>query len=349
MKIAWWKIAGIVLFVYVLIAGIGIPLKPGITDVSPSQLKVGVSKSIQITAYNTHFLTGGKTRVWLKREDNKYLEASEVQVNTENLLQASWSIPVQLINKEFSIVVHNAKDGPFVVPAAVVVLPDSNSASFVTPVKFTDLTETDLKRSDDLRFPYRSILNETIRNTFFHVALWMAMFVLYLIALYHAIQYLRTGKKEHDWWSVSFNRSGILYGILGLLTGSLWARYTWGGWWTNDVKLNMAALAMFIYFGYLLLRSSFNDDEKKARVSAAFNIFAFVALIPLVFVIPRLTDSLHPGNGGNPALGGEDLDHTLRLVFYPSIIALILLGTWMAQLRFRMIRLAARKKIHIEA
>ena len=69
---AWWKIAGIVLFVYVLIAGIGIPLKPGITDVSPSQLKVGTSKSIQITGYNTHFSTGGKTRVWLKREDNKY-------------------------------------------------------------------------------------------------------------------------------------------------------------------------------------------------------------------------------------------------------------------------------------
>jgi len=61
-----------------------------------------------------------------------------------------------------------------------------------------------------------------------------------------------------------------------------------------------------------------------------------------VFVIPRLTDSLHPGNGGNPALGGEDLDNTLRLFFYPSIIALILLGTWMASLLTRYERLKER-------
>lgn len=349
MKIAWWKILGIVLFVYVLIAGLAVPLNPGITDVQPGQIQPGQPQTIQLTAYNTHFVSGGNTRVWLKNEDNKYLEAQNVKVVSETILNAVWNLSSNLSGKEFSIVVHNPADGPFVIPGAIVVLQDTSTIQAAAPSVFKELSESDLKRTEAFKFPYRSILNETIRNTFFHVALWMAMFVLYLIALYHAIQYLRTGRKEHDWWSVSFNRSGILYGILGLLTGSLWAKYTWGGWWTNDVKLNMAALAMFIYFGYLLLRSSLNDEEKKARVSAAFNIFAFVALIPLVFVIPRLTDSLHPGNGGNPALGGEDLDHTLRLVFYPSILALILLGTWMAQLRFRIIRLAAGKKIAIES
>ncbi|HMP31223.1 MAG TPA: cytochrome c assembly protein, partial [Saprospiraceae bacterium] len=56
---------------------------------------------------------------------------------------------------------------------------------------------------------------------------------------------------------------------------------------------------------------------------------------PLIFVIPRLYDSLHPGNGGNPALGGEDLDNTLRMFFYPSIIGLILIGVWIATLKYR--------------
>jgi heme exporter protein C len=86
---------------------------------------------------------------------------------------------------------------------------------------------------------------------------------------------------------------------------------------------------------YLVLRSSTLDLEKRGRLSSVYSIFAFAVLIPLIFVIPRLTSSLHPGNGGNPALGGEDLDNTLRMFFYPSIIALILIGTWIASLLYR--------------
>jgi heme exporter protein C len=48
-----------------------------------------------------------------------------------------------------------------------------------------------------------------------------------------------------------------------------------------------------------------------------------------------MTDSLHPGNGGNPALGGEDLDNTMRMVFYPAVIGFILLGLWISQLVYR--------------
>jgi heme exporter protein C len=87
------------------------------------------------------------------------------------------------------------------------------------------------------------------------------------------------------------------------------------------------------------LRGMHQDQDRRARFSAGFSIFAFTALIPLVFVIPRLTDSLHPGNGGNPALGGEDLDNTLRMFFYPSIIALTIIGLWMSQLMIRANRL----------
>jgi heme exporter protein C len=105
----------------------------------------------------------------------------------------------------------------------------------------------------------------------------------------------------------------------------------------------MTAVTILIYLAYLVLRSTFTDTDRRAKMSSAYNIFAFIAMIPLLFVIPRMTDSLHPGNGGNPALGGEDLDHTLRMFFYPSVIALALLGTWIAQLTIRYERL--REKI----
>ena len=62
-------------------------------------------------------------------------------------------------------------------------------------------------------------------------------------------------------------------------------------------------------------------------------------MIPLLFVLPRMTDSLHPGNGGNPGFNFYDLDSQLRIVFYPAVIGWALLGLWMAELRLRSKRL----------
>jgi heme exporter protein C len=104
----------------------------------------------------------------------------------------------------------------------------------------------------------------------------------------------------------------------------------------------MTAIALLIYFAYFILRGVFEDPDKRARISAVYNIFAFVALIPLIYVIPRLTDSLHPGAGGNPAFGSQDLDNTMRLVFYPAIIGWTLIGFWMANLLYRMERVRLR-------
>jgi heme exporter protein C len=329
----WWKILGVVLFLYVLIGGLITPLKPGLESVEPSNLKAGSQIKIELQGYNTNFLNQ-VNHVWLKQGEDQYVKANSVNPNNENGLIAEMSLPNNIEEGSHTLIVYNEKDGPIVLPDGVFVVANPNKDS-MNSAQFSTSLGMNINQSKGIKFPYRSILNETIRNTFFHVALWMAMFVLYIVGLIYAIQYLRTKDMTYDMKSAAFNKSGILYGILGIITGSLWARYTWGSWWTNDVKLNMSTIAMFIYFGYILLRNSFSDEEKKARISSVFSIFAFVTLIPLVFVLPRMQDSLHPGNGGNPALGGEDLDHTLRLFFYPSIIALILLGTWMAQLKFR--------------
>ena len=66
-----------------------------------------------------------------------------------------------------------------------------------------------------------------------------------------------------------------------------------------------------------------------------YNIFAFAAMIPLIFIIPRLQDSLHPGSGGNPGFNVYDLDNRLRLVFYPAVIGWFAIGVWIATLRIR--------------
>jgi heme exporter protein C len=94
-------------------------------------------------------------------------------------------------------------------------------------------------------------------------------------------------------------------------------------------------VALLIYLAYFVLRSSFDDLDKRARVSAIYNIFAFATLIPLLYIVPRMFDSLHPGMGGNPAFSKLDLDNTMRMVFYPAILGWMLLGIWIADVASR--------------
>ena len=183
--------------------------------------------------------------------------------------------------------------------------------------------------------PRLSILNETIRNQHFHVTMWFGMIILLTGSVVYAIRYLRTGKIDFDNKSVELANVGVLFGILGLLTGMLWAKYAWGEWWSGDPKQNAAAVCLLIYLAYIVLRNSLEDEQQKGRISSIYNIFAYATLIPLLFILPRMTDSLHPGSGGNPGFNFYDLDSKLRIVFYPAIIGWTLLGIWMAELRLR--------------
>jgi heme exporter protein C len=183
--------------------------------------------------------------------------------------------------------------------------------------------------------PRQPILNETVRNLYFHVTMWFSMIFLLGTSVYHSIQYLRKGNLAADSKSYAYVETGLVFALLGLVTGSFWAKFTWGDWWTNDPKLNSVAVGLLIYLAYLLVRSSLPDEQQKARISSVYNIFAFVVFMVLIWILPRMTDSLHPGNGGNPGFNSMDLDNRMRMVFYPAIIGWTLLGFWIAKLRIR--------------
>ncbi|AQG78341.1 cytochrome c biogenesis protein [Spirosoma montaniterrae] len=187
--------------------------------------------------------------------------------------------------------------------------------------------------------PRQPILNESIRNVYFHVPLWFGMIILLLTSAIYSIRYLRSGRVGDDIIAVEFANTSILFGLLGCITGALWANFTWGEPWPNDPKLNSVAVGMLLYLAYLILRGSFDDEQRRARISAVYNIFAFAVFVPLIFIVPRLTDSLHPGNGGNPAFGKYDMDSQMRMVFYPAVIGFTLLGVWITELRVRMRRI----------
>jgi heme exporter protein C len=187
--------------------------------------------------------------------------------------------------------------------------------------------------------PVLPIVNETIRILYYHLPMWFAMFTLYFISLVYSIRYLINQKTEHDLIAVESVNVGIIFCFFGLASGMIWANYTWGAPWPNDPKLNGSAIATLMYLAYLVLRNALEEEQKRAKISAIYSIFAFPVMIVLMYILPKSTDSLHPGSGGNTAFGDFDMDGSMRMVLYPAAVGWILLGIWMTHLRFRIRKL----------
>ncbi|MEY4885093.1 MAG: hypothetical protein RL151_402, partial [Bacteroidota bacterium] len=186
-------------------------------------------------------------------------------------------------------------------------------------------------------------LQETIRNLYYHVCMWFAMMILFTTSVVYSIKHLRTLDIGYDLRARVFAAIGLIFGLLGYGTGAIWAAYTWAdpnnpayasfGSIAREPKLIGAAMAILVYFAYFILRDSVTDIDKRARVSAVYNIFAYAMLFPSIWIVPRLLPSLHPGQEGNPALNFNDIDARMRMVFYPAVIGWTLLGVWIATLR----------------
>jgi heme exporter protein C len=336
---AWWKALGVLILLYVFIAGMLVPLKPGITIVTPTSATTGQELVLDIEGYNTNFDQAEDTlRMWLKMGNERTLAAKRIEVNGPNSARAAFTIPDYLPSdqrvQDFALVIDNPIDGASVRPNAVLIKQDSIDPEQGQQVWVNDPMQN-LHERPGISFPFRNILGETIRNTYFHVSLWLAMMLIFTAAMVYSIKYLRRLDTRYDHWASALTSVGLLLGGLGLLTGAIWAEYTWGKFWSWDIKQFTTLIALLIYLAYFVLRRSFPDEAQQARISAVYNVFAFVALIPLIYVLPRLTDSLHPGNGGNPAFGSDDLDNTMRMVFYPAVIGWTLISAWIASLLYR--------------
>lgn len=184
--------------------------------------------------------------------------------------------------------------------------------------------------------PRLAILNESIRNLYFHVPMWFVLLFQMSLSLYYALKFLSNQDLQNDLKSVSAAQIGFFFSIPGIITGMLWAKVTWGTYWTfSDPKLNGVAMSILVYTAYFILRNSIDDEIKKAKLSAVYNIFAYVMMMVFIMILPRLTDSLHPGNGGNPAFSKYDLNNNMRIVFYPAVLGWILFSIWLLEIKLR--------------
>ena len=185
--------------------------------------------------------------------------------------------------------------------------------------------------------PEKPVIGESLRNLFFHVGMWFAMLSMLITGFVNSIRYLATFEEIYDAYAEEAIRNGLVFGLLGIVTGMIWGNFSWGSPWVKDAKLNGAAAGLLIYFAYLVLRSSVGDNNKRAKVAAVYNILAFFLWIVFVLLLPRVSgDSIHPGTKGDEVtILPQHLESTVRIVFYPAMVGWILMSIWILQIRIR--------------
>lgn len=201
-----------------------------------------------------------------------------------------------------------------------------------------------------IRVPHIGNLYGSIRNFFFHVPMWIAMMTVFTVSVIYAIKYLRNPTTDADIYSKEYAKTGIVFGVLGTISGSVWASYTWGEPWSNDPKQLLTVIALLIYAAYFILRNSIPDIDKSAKIGAVYNVFAYAISFPTIYILPRLVESLHPGGKGlegNPALGGGNLDGVMATVFVPAFIGWTLLGIWITTLRIRFEQFKEKRLVNV--
>lgn len=201
-----------------------------------------------------------------------------------------------------------------------------------------------------MSIPKMSILEHTARNLYFHVPMWFTMMAGMAVSATYSVRYLMGSKIEHDIRASAAARVAILFGVLGLITGIVWAKVTWyqgtDVWWNFDPRQTFAAVQLLIYSAYFVLRNQLDDQEQRARVSGVYNVFAFTTVPFLLYVLPRQVQSLHPGADGNPAFS-DITDPRMRLVFYPAVMGFIALFWLLYTQRVRLEKLRTRLRMPV--
>jgi heme exporter protein C len=315
----------ILFIVHSIIGGLGLPLSPNIESTSYEKK----DSLIIFSLYTPKIKEKSQLYILLNLPKEKKI-AKPITIN-----QTNDSIKAVFINPEFykgvnkgmsfDLIAQNPKDGQMFYFSAFSADTSYNQQTWITEDKSILKDSKDFKWS----FPNRNILRESIRNLFFHVPMWFAMMFMLIYSAFFSVKYLSSGQIIHDEKAHNAVKVGMFFGTMGILTGMIWAKHTWGAYWTDDPKLNGAAIGMLSYSAYLILRNGIEDEIKKAKIAAVYNIFAFTIYIIFIYILPRINASLHPGNGGNPGFNIYEQDNTMRVFFYPAVIGWIMASLWL--------------------
>lgn len=193
-------------------------------------------------------------------------------------------------------------------------------------------------------------LGNRARNLFFHVPMsWVAV-IAFLMSMVYSIMYLRTKDLDTDLKAYASAEIGFLFCLLAMLTGMIWSKIDWGVFLKlNDPRIMSVLILLLIYGAYLVLRSAIEEHGQRARLSAVYLIIAFLTVPFFIFIMPRIFPGLHPGSsddadspGGGPVVDNM-MSPGMRIIFYLSCVAFILVYFCIYNLKLRSERLSLQR------
>ena len=195
--------------------------------------------------------------------------------------------------------------------------------------------------------PLVPVLGEITRVLYFHIpSAWVTVVALGW-SMVHSLLYLIRRDLRHDHHAAAAAELGLMFCLVATASGSLWAKAMWGSYWNWDPRETSIFFLLLIYVAYLALRSSIDQEERRARLSALYSVIAFVSVPFLIFVVPRIYFTLHPDPIINPR-GKLDMDPRIRVVFFALLVGFTALFYWILALRVRVARLERRRDMEVE-
>lgn len=189
-------------------------------------------------------------------------------------------------------------------------------------------------------FPFIPGLEEKAKIIFFHVpTAWLSV-IAFLMAMIYGIKYLVKQNLDDDAKSNAALQIGMVFCILATVTGSIWAKFTWGAFWHWDPRETSIFILLLIYGSLFALRSAVENEDKRARLSAVYSIIAFLTVPFFIFIMPRIMTGLHPGSADDSNSGPVvdfQMNANMMVVFYISLIVFSMLYYWMWKISYRSI------------
>jgi heme exporter protein C len=175
------------------------------------------------------------------------------------------------------------------------------------------------------------------RIFYFHVGIaWIAGLAMFVTFIASILYLARGEQRKYDIVAAASVEIGVVFGVMVLLSGMLWARPVWNTWWTWDPRLTTTAITEFIYIAYLMLRSAVDDPQRRARFSAVYGIIGF-ASVPITYFSTRWFQTIHPDLGQSPGFG---LTASMRPPMFVALIAFTLVYIILLMIRTRVDRSA---------
>ena len=181
----------------------------------------------------------------------------------------------------------------------------------------------------------QQVIGEASRIFYYHIPMaWIAV-LAFAMAMIYSIRYLRSKKFIEDIRARSAAALGLMFSILATVSGSIFAKITWGSFWNWDPRETSIFILLLIYGAYFALRGAVAVEEKRASLSAVYAIFAFVTVPFLVFVVPRMVPSLHPTDSVVDADLRFTMGASVRIISFSSLALFTVMYLWIFSLTCR--------------